>query len=128
MVDRYDDLLESNTRVVESTKELVKSSEQLVKSNQELKGRVQKLETTQSSMLSGQSGSWRAAVLASSASSPGMTSLPTTISPNSSASHPKGKDALPCVNIPQQTFGADELSRSYLKESLPQSYTSDVFT
>lgn len=51
MVDRYDGLLESNTRVVESTKELVKSSEQLVKSNQELKGRVQKLEPPKAACL-----------------------------------------------------------------------------
>lgn len=128
MAGRYDDLLESNTRVVESNKELVKSSEQLVKSNQELKELVQKLETIQSSMLSGQSGRWHAAVLASSASSPGMTSLSRTIFPNSSGSQPKGKEALPGVNIPQLTFGADKLSRSYLKESVPQSCASDVFT
>ncbi|KAJ9655615.1 hypothetical protein H2201_008765 [Coniosporium apollinis] len=88
-------LVKSNEELVKCNGELVKSNEQLVDSNTELKNRVHKLETTQNSKLSAQTGSWRTAVL----SSPGAASFPTTISPNSSASQPKQKETLPGADI-----------------------------
>ncbi|KAK5011724.1 hypothetical protein LTR28_006678 [Elasticomyces elasticus] len=106
LVDRNEDLLESNARLFESSEglvrsneELVKSNEQLVESNRELKDRVKKLETTQSSMLSTRTGDWRAAVLSPNVSSPAEASLPTTISPNSSASQSTRRETLPGINI-----------------------------
>ena len=91
-------LVGSNNGLVGSNGEMVKSNEELVKSNEQLVERELK-DRVQNSMLSTRTSSWCAVVLSSNIIIPVAASLPTTVSPNSSASQPKQKETLPGVNI-----------------------------